>query len=145
MKIMMMAVMVMAMSFVANVSKADEPGNTVAAVSETQHFFNPTTADYNAHSKEILAQQAAYVTAKEAKDWSKARSLALFEWVQAWCWFNEAMGHADHSWNDKEALTTMKSLFDSAEASHPTKDCLRKIQKNRAWVEARLLQLNSSK
>ena len=125
----------------------------VAVSAPDVHYFEPTQADYDAHSTAIKAQQAAYKTAAAAKNWEEAQANALFHFTKAWLYFNEGMNvkRAYGSSDEVTKITVVLNLFSRAEAElkmnthhrDSAKECARLLKKNRKWAEERLASLTS--
>ena len=117
-----------------------------AGVTETAKFFEPTQEDWNTSAPAIVAQQAKYVAAKDAKDYPLARGLALWHFQIMWLYFNEGIALFNEANGNVSVLKEAQNLFAAArdqagkakEAGHKKKEwtaCLNLLDANEKSIE----------
>lgn len=126
-------------------------GHGLRAEEGIRKFFEPSQADYDCCYKAIRAQQTAYFTAKNAKQWDLARSLALFHYVRAWLYNNQAnaMISTKEGWNSipklNEALWLLAQGHAELEKEKGFKKyagaCWAKLEANRMAIEDQIQSL----
>lgn len=87
---------------------------STAFASEGNVFFEPTAEQSAQEWKAIKVQYDAYLDAKKSGDWVKARELALFHYVKAWVYNNEAYALLKAGNLDAEKLNTIVNLYQNA-------------------------------
>ena len=123
-----------------------------AGITTTAKFFEPTVEQSSQDWEAIKVQHKAYLEAKEAGDWVKARELALFHFTRAWAYNNEAFELVLPGWNDPDKLAAAVALYekaleecDLAQAKgrylDEVKDCRLKSRRTLASVKKRLAEL----
>lgn len=112
-----------------------------------QAFLEPSQADSDCCSVAIKAQQAAYVSARDGKRWEEAHKLALFYFVRAWLYNNEAFEilQSKEGWTNISELKRAQDLYDKADEElaiavkqkhhmAQVRDCSDKVARNRMLI-----------
>lgn len=128
---------------------------TAPAVVESVRYFEPTQADYDCCHVAVKAQQAAYVKARDLKDWATAQYNALFWFAKAWLSFNQAMSivQSVDGWNSEvalnEALLHLKDADTYISKARAVKhhkaewtDCETKVSHNREIIEKQIASIS---
>lgn len=118
-------------------------------------YFEPTEEQSRIEHKAIYAQYQAYKQARAEKNWEKVRELALFHFIIAWSYNNEAVellaengaySNVDLLNKAEQLLTQAISSADAAiqadSYTDQAKDCKAKAESSRKVVRNRLAKLN---
>ncbi len=125
------------------------------AVTVEAKYFEPTPEQSKHEHKAIFAQYEAYKEARAAKNWEKVRELALFHFIIAWSYNNEALEllAEDGAYDNADVLNKAEMLFTQAISSadaaisadsytDQAKDCKAKADASRETVRAALKKLS---
>ena len=118
--------------------------------SEHGHFMEPTQADYDCCYVTIAQQQANYEAAKAKGQFDGMVDYAMFHWVLAWVYNNEAHRiflQADHTAADIDRGIELCGLADAqlhlSQSTDQTKACAKALKSNREWFETNKKQFET--